>query len=68
MLPHAIPLRRRLRSHANYVRFSFHAGAGLQEQIAMAPSKTVWIAVLPLGLALYIRDRRRFPEISPATG
>lgn len=63
-LPHAIPRRRRLRSHANYMRFSFHGRVGLRRQLAEAPSKLVWIAILPLGFALCVRDRRRFRGVA----
>jgi glycosyltransferase involved in cell wall biosynthesis len=58
-LPHPIPRRRRLRSHANYVRFSLHAGIGLRGGMSEAPSKAAWLMLLPLGFALYVRDRWR---------
>lgn len=59
-LPHRIPIARRLRSYANYVRFSIHAGVALRDQARDAPSKVAWLGLVPLGLALYVRDRWRF--------
>lgn len=50
---------RRLRSHANYARFSLHAGAGLREQARNAPSRAAWLLLAPLGGVLYLRDRQR---------
>ncbi len=61
-LPRPIPFRRRVRSHANYIRFSLHAGTGIKEQAAVAPSKLAWLMLFPVGFALYVRDRGRFPE------
>jgi glycosyltransferase involved in cell wall biosynthesis len=58
-LPHRLTRRRRLRSHVNSVRYSFHARVGLRQQAREAPSRVAWLAVLPLGLALFVRDRRR---------
>jgi glycosyltransferase involved in cell wall biosynthesis len=58
-LPRAIPLGRRLRSYANYVRFSLHGGTPLLEQANDAPSAATWVALAPLGVALYLRDRLR---------
>ena len=57
-LPHRLGLGRRVRSHANYVRFSFHAGVGFSLS-REAPSKVAWVVLLPVGLALYLRDLRR---------
>jgi hypothetical protein len=61
-LPHRLPLERRLRTTANYSRWSFHCGIGLGKQLTDAPSKLGWAALLPLGFAVYLNDRRRFPE------
>jgi glycosyltransferase involved in cell wall biosynthesis len=58
-LPHALTFRRRMRSHANYVRFSHHAGVRVVRQAREAPSKAAWIALYPLGLGLFARDRWR---------
>jgi glycosyltransferase involved in cell wall biosynthesis len=65
-LPHRLPLRRRLRTTANYSRWSLHCGIGLREQAAAAPSKVAWLALFPVGLAVYLNDRRRFPEAAAA--
>jgi glycosyltransferase involved in cell wall biosynthesis len=59
-LPHRLSPRRRLRSYANYTRFSFHARLGLKTQAREAPSAAAWILMAPLGTLLYIRDRLRF--------
>jgi glycosyltransferase involved in cell wall biosynthesis len=59
-LPHRLPLRRRLRSYANYTRFSLHARLGVREQAREAPSTAIWGVIAPLGTILYIRDRLRF--------
>jgi hypothetical protein len=63
-LPHRLSLRRRLRSYANYTRFSLHARLGVREQAREAPSTASWVLVVPLGTILYIRDRLRFAEPS----
>lgn len=59
-LPHRLTLRRRFRSYANYVRFSLHAGIGMPKQAGTVPSKIAWLLVVPVGAALYLRDRGRF--------
>jgi glycosyltransferase involved in cell wall biosynthesis len=58
-LPHRLSLRRRLRSYANYTRFSFHARLGLLKQAREVPSAAIWTLIAPLGTLLYIRDRLR---------
>jgi glycosyltransferase involved in cell wall biosynthesis len=58
-LPHRLKRARRLRSHANYSRFSLHAGIGIREQAREAPSRGAWLALFPLALLLYLRDRWR---------
>jgi glycosyltransferase involved in cell wall biosynthesis len=59
-LPHRLSLGRRLRSYANYTRFSLHARVGVREQAREAPSTAAWVLIAPLGTLLYIRDRLRF--------
>jgi hypothetical protein len=59
-LPHRLSLRRRLRSHANYTRFSLHAHLGVRELAREAPSTAALALIAPLGTLLYIRDRLRF--------
>ena len=51
------------RAAARYVRFSFHVGTGIQEQVAQitnALGKVLWVLGLPVGIAVYLRDRKRF--------
>lgn len=60
-LPHRLPLRRRLRTTANYARWSLHCEIGLAGQFRDAPSKLRWLALLPVGTAVYLNDRRRYP-------
>jgi glycosyltransferase involved in cell wall biosynthesis len=60
-LPHRLPLRRRLRTTANYSRWSLHCEIGLGQQFRDAPSKLGWAALLPVGVAVYLNDRRRYP-------
>lgn len=55
-----MPLRHRARAHANHVRYSLHAGSGLRRQLSEPGSRVAWLAALPVGAALYARDRRRF--------
>ena len=55
-LPHRLSTRTRLRSYANYARYSFHAGAGLRAQARDVPSIATWAALSPFGFALYLRD------------
>lgn len=57
-LPYPFSLRSRLRGYANYVRASLHGKVGLAKQASEAPSLLFWLAALPLGLAVYLRDRR----------
>jgi glycosyltransferase involved in cell wall biosynthesis len=59
-LPRRLTRRRRLRSYANYIRFSLHAANGLRDQARAAPSKAAWAGLVPAGAALYLRDRLRF--------
>jgi glycosyltransferase involved in cell wall biosynthesis len=65
-LPHAMPLRSRARSHANYVRYSLHAGVGVRRQLAEAPSRAAWIVAFPVGTFLFLRDRRRLGAGQPS--
>lgn len=51
-----------LRSAAHYSRFSLHAGASLREQaggLGSAAGRILWALMLPLGAALFVRDRAR---------
>jgi glycosyltransferase involved in cell wall biosynthesis len=53
------PLRDHIRSVCNYVRFSFHAGVSLNRQAREVRMSPGWFALLPVGVALYFKDRRR---------
>jgi hypothetical protein len=47
------------RAAANYARFSFHAQVSLADQWYNAGNRfarSLWLAVLPVGIALYVRD------------
>jgi len=58
LLPRPLKRSRRLRSYANYVRFSLHANIGWRKQATQAPSKPAWLATgVPVGTLLYLRDR-----------
>jgi glycosyltransferase involved in cell wall biosynthesis len=52
-----LPPDARLKGYANLSRYSFHERRGLRKQARRAPSPPLWLATLPLGAALYIRDR-----------
>lgn len=54
-----LPPRARLKAYANLSRYGLHQGRGLRAQAARAPSARSWLAALPVGLALYARDRLR---------
>jgi hypothetical protein len=48
------------RAAARYVRFSFHVGTTIPEQVARMTNtlgKALWFLALPVGIALYARDR-----------
>jgi glycosyltransferase involved in cell wall biosynthesis len=62
-LPHALGLSRRLRSYANYVRFSFHASVGLTEQARAARARSLWVCALPAGYVAYRRDVARLRDV-----
>jgi glycosyltransferase involved in cell wall biosynthesis len=57
-----LPWKTRLKSLANYVRFSFHAGHSALGTLLDSGSSLKCSALIPLGLALYWRDQRRFAE------
>jgi glycosyltransferase involved in cell wall biosynthesis len=40
----------RLRSHAQYVRYSFHSGHGIFRQCREVPSTALWLLALPRGI------------------
>ena len=60
----------RLKSLANYIRFSMHADQRMLETLQDSGSMIKCLALLPVGLALFIRDRKRFAAqvtLAPAT-
>lgn len=51
-----------LRSAVHFARFSLHSGEGIGAQrrsLGPAASRLLWASALPLGIALYLRDRSR---------
>ena len=62
-LPVRMPVTRRMRSYVNYARFSFHARARVAAQGREMRGNVRWLAMLPVGYGLYLRDRRRFGDL-----
>jgi glycosyltransferase involved in cell wall biosynthesis len=65
-----LPWKTRLKSLANYIRFSLHAGHDMLETLQDSGSMLKCLALLPLGLVLFFRDRKRFASqvsMGPAT-
>jgi glycosyltransferase involved in cell wall biosynthesis len=60
-----LPWKTRLKSLANYVRFSLHANHGPLETLRDSGSSFKCLMLLPLGLALFLRDQRRFGSQQP---
>jgi hypothetical protein len=54
-----MPLKMRIRTHANETRSALHMGDGLVRQWRDTPRRAGWLCTLPLGAALYLRDRLR---------
>jgi len=52
-----IPIDITLRYYSNYVRYSLHGDVSFKKQFASVPSKSLYVASLPLGWALYLLDR-----------
>jgi glycosyltransferase involved in cell wall biosynthesis len=61
-----VPLIDRLKACTNYVRFSIHGKVPLSKQHAEINRKAYWFLSLPLGFALYLRDRRLLAKIADA--
>jgi glycosyltransferase involved in cell wall biosynthesis len=55
-----LPWKTRLKSLANYVRFSLHAGHGALETVRDSGSSPKCLALLPVGALLFWRDQKRF--------
>jgi glycosyltransferase involved in cell wall biosynthesis len=45
-----------LRSYANLVRYSLHAGRGPRAQVSAARSPLLWATMVPVGVFLYLKD------------
>jgi glycosyltransferase involved in cell wall biosynthesis len=54
------PLPVLIKAYANYTRYSLHSDVPFRVQLSEAPSTLVWLATLPLGIGLYVRDSRTF--------
>jgi glycosyltransferase involved in cell wall biosynthesis len=54
-----MPMDIMLRYYSNYVRFSFHAGVSLSQQVSASPSKAICAASAPVGWAAYVVDKFR---------
>lgn len=50
-------LRRRLDSHVKYVRYSLHCGVGVLEQAREVDSTLLWLASVPQGTLIWLRDK-----------
>jgi glycosyltransferase involved in cell wall biosynthesis len=50
------PARLVLKSYANFVRYSLHAGRGFREQFSRAPTPLLWATLVPVGILLYLKD------------
>lgn len=61
MLP--LPLQVKLRGYANYIRFSLHAKYRLSKQLQDISNSLFWIAVFPVGFALYLSDCHRMKKL-----
>lgn len=53
-----LPLARRLRLAANYVRYSLHAGVGLIASLGSSGAPWLVMLAAPLGYGVYLRDKR----------
>jgi glycosyltransferase involved in cell wall biosynthesis len=54
-----MPIGLRVRTHANEIRHALHLGHGPRRQWRETPGRLGWLLTAPLGLTLYLRDRRR---------
>jgi glycosyltransferase involved in cell wall biosynthesis len=60
----SLPRGRVFRNHANHARFALHAGEGALGSRDGAASTAWWAASLPLGLALFLRDRMTLRKVA----
>jgi glycosyltransferase involved in cell wall biosynthesis len=61
-----LPWKIRLKSLANYVRFSLHANHGALETVRDSGAALKCSALLPLGAFLFLRDQKRFATQTPS--
>jgi glycosyltransferase involved in cell wall biosynthesis len=54
-----LPAEVRLKAYANLSRYGLHEGRRPWTLARSAPSPALWLATLPLGVGLYVRDRIR---------
>jgi glycosyltransferase involved in cell wall biosynthesis len=54
-----LPARVTARMYANWIRNAVHAGVPLRAEIRNAPSKVIFTGMVPIGVALALRDRSR---------
>jgi hypothetical protein len=52
-------VRKLLRYHIRYVRYSLHSGIGFTEQRREVKHFFLWLAALPAGVLKWIRDKHR---------
>ena len=53
-----VPWSVRARAYANLTRYALHDGRSLADAARRAPSRAAWLATMPVGAGLYLRDRR----------
>lgn len=61
-MPKLMPRIQLLRAYASYVRFSLHSGVSWVRTIQEAPSWLLCTLVFPVGVAAFVRDRRRYGD------
>lgn len=49
----------RLKAYSNYVRWSLHGKVGFLRQLAEAKRKGLYLVSIPIGILLYLNDRRK---------
>ncbi len=53
-----LPLEIAIKSYSNYVRYSLHQNVRLHQQMSKVPAKHLFLACAPIGVFLWLRDRR----------
>lgn len=57
-----VPLVERLKAYAKFVRYSLHGKVGPAQQFAEARHKALYLCAAPLGIFLYLNDRRKLRQ------